>query len=182
MSKSGKKFDQGKLRFDLVPPECEEALVRVLTHGVGKYEANNWQQVEPFKDRYYAALRRHENAWRQGEIIDPETGLYHSAQMMCNAMFLLWRDIHESNDVRPDANRTSVVDSGTTEVDQQSLSNDNEATLSRNECLRVIAEVLDYLRAHQCIGAYSYRDLGNGGVEIIFSADNTPPSYVTHLK
>ena len=179
---NGKKFDDHKLRFDLVPPECEVELVEVLTHGANKYEANNWQKVEPFKDRYYAALRRHLNAWRQGEIIDPETGLFHSAQIMCNAMFLLWRDIHENNDIRRHEDRSSVEDTETISDRVARLSNDNEAELRRTRSLRAVAQVLDHLRAHKCIGAYNFECLGDGSVKIIFSSDNTPPSYVTNLE
>ena len=53
----GKKYDTGKLRMDLIPPEAERALAAVLTMGAEKYGPNNWRGVEP--ERYEAALRRH---------------------------------------------------------------------------------------------------------------------------
>lgn len=179
---SGKKFDDHKLRFDLIPPECEESLVRVLTHGANKYEANNWQEVEPFKDRYYAALRRHLSAWRQGEIIDPDTGLFHSAQIMCNAMFLLWRDIHENNDIRPDADRNNSGDSTPVADTVQSVSNDNEATPKQQGNIERLIELFDYLRAHKHIRTYCINSLGDGSVKIVFSSDNKTSSYVTHFE
>lgn len=44
----GKKFDEEKDRYDLVPPEIEEAIAKVLTFGAAKYglEARNeWQRL-----------------------------------------------------------------------------------------------------------------------------------------
>lgn len=89
-SKPDMKFDAGKLRFDLITPDVEEQLAAVLTHGAKKYAANSWQEnVEDPINRYYAALRRHLNAWRKGEKVDPESGLNHLAHVACNVMFLL---------------------------------------------------------------------------------------------
>lgn len=90
----GRKFDGEKLRYDLIPPECEELLAAVLTYGAIKYDANNWQNLKDYEDRYYAALRRHENLRRMGETYDHESGLPHSAHMFTNAMFILWQDLH----------------------------------------------------------------------------------------
>ena len=63
MSQKGLKYDQSKLRYDLVPVEAHEALAEVISYGAQKYSDNNWQQVS--KDRYVAALFRHINAWRK---------------------------------------------------------------------------------------------------------------------
>lgn len=85
----GLKYDEGKARFDLIEPEFEEDIALVLTMGAAKYSPNSWQHVEDAVNRYYAALRRHINAWRKGEKIDPESGLPHLAQAACNIMFLM---------------------------------------------------------------------------------------------
>lgn len=87
---AGQKFDEGKLRFDLLLPQFEEAVVEVLTKGVEKYGANNWQAVEDGEHRYYAALRRHINAYYKGVDNDPEDGLSHLAHAACNIMFLMF--------------------------------------------------------------------------------------------
>jgi hypothetical protein len=86
----GQKFDGDKLRWDLLPIECIEDLVKVLTMGAKKYAPNNWQLVDNAQERYYAAVLRHLSAWRQGEQVDPESGLSHLAHIMCNVTFLLW--------------------------------------------------------------------------------------------
>lgn len=86
---TGEKHDQGKLRFDLVPPHAERALAAVLTFGAEKYEPNGWREVPDAVPRYEAAALRHLNAYRTGEKFDPESGLPHLAHAMCCLVFLL---------------------------------------------------------------------------------------------
>ena len=52
-------------------------VVKVLTHGAGKYGADNWQNVE--RVRYYNAYRRHlRRGWFAGvPPYDKDTGLHH---------------------------------------------------------------------------------------------------------
>lgn len=88
----GKKFDNGKLRMDLIPPEVIEELAKVLTYGAGKYDENNWQQVEDY--RYKAAAMRHKIAREKGEIYDKESGIRHRTHELCNIAFLLWKEIN----------------------------------------------------------------------------------------
>lgn len=90
MINEGLKFDTGKLRWDLLPIDCIEDVVKILTFGSVKYGPNNWQMLEEGEERYYAALMRHLSAYRQGEIIDIESGLSHLSHAMCNILFLLW--------------------------------------------------------------------------------------------
>lgn len=82
------KHDKEKLRYELIPTSVITALAKVLTYGANKYSANSWQNIEPFEDRYYAALLRHLIAWRDGVEIDEESGLKHIEHVLCNAMFL----------------------------------------------------------------------------------------------
>lgn len=98
----GQKFDADKLRFDLIDPGFEAVIAEVLTHGADKYGANNWQKVEDAENRYYAALRRHVNAKRQGELIDKDSKLSHLGHAATNIMFLYWLEKQEL--VKEDAN------------------------------------------------------------------------------
>lgn len=92
MAATGKKFDTGKLRYDLIPPEVLEALATILTYGAEKYAPNSWQSLDDFENRYTAALMRHMVARRKGEKVDPESGMNHADHMLCNAAFLAWQD------------------------------------------------------------------------------------------
>ena len=93
----GLKFDDAKLRWDLLPMECVEEVVKVLSFGSRKYAPNNWKAVEQGSERYYAALMRHLVAYRKGEEIDPESGLSHLSHVMCNLVFLIWLDKNKEN-------------------------------------------------------------------------------------
>ena len=88
--KEGQKHDQDKLRWDLLPVEEIEEIVKVLTYGVKKYEANSWQLVPNAIERYYAALLRHIVDWRKGEDLDEESKLKHLSHAATNIIFLLY--------------------------------------------------------------------------------------------
>jgi hypothetical protein len=92
----GRKFDQDKPRWDLLPWDETQEIVEVLTFGSKKYEDNNWTVVSSPKRRYFAALCRHVLAWWRGEKIDPESGKSHLAHAGCCLLFLMWFDNKES--------------------------------------------------------------------------------------
>ena len=99
----GKKYDGRdgdspmKDRWDLLPLDCIEDVVKILSFGSKKYGDNSWQQVSEFEDRYYAALMRHLVEWRKGNKIDEESGLSHLSHAMCNLVFLCWNDKNKIN-------------------------------------------------------------------------------------
>ena len=81
---TGKRFNQGKIRVDLTPAFAQEEYCRVLTIGAEKYGASNWQKGMKWSN-VLASLERHLLAIKKGEDYDVETGLLHSAHIMCNA-------------------------------------------------------------------------------------------------
>lgn len=83
----GVKFDDDKLRYDLVPPEAIEGLARVLTFGAKKYAPRNWEKGMTW-GRVFGALMRHLWAWWRGEEKDPETGFSHLDHASCCIAFL----------------------------------------------------------------------------------------------
>lgn len=85
----GKKYDQGKPQWNLLPWLAVEEVVKVLTFGAKKYAPDNWRRVADARNRYSAAALRHISAFMRGEEQDPETGLHHLAHATCCLLFLL---------------------------------------------------------------------------------------------
>lgn len=83
---AGKRYNEGKTRHDLVPTFAQEQYAKVLTMGAEKYGDHNWQKGMAWT-KVLASMIRHLEAIKRGEDIDPESGLYHSAHIMCNAAF-----------------------------------------------------------------------------------------------
>jgi hypothetical protein len=92
----GRKFDAGKLRWDLLPWREVREVVDVLTQGAAKYEPNNWQVVPDARNRYFAAAQRHILAWWGGEERDPEMHTHHLANAVCCLLFLMWFDLNHA--------------------------------------------------------------------------------------
>lgn len=95
IKEEGKKFDIGKLRWDLLPFKEIEKVVEILTFGSKKYGDNNWQNLDDFEKRYFSALMRHMVAWLEGEKYDQESGKTHLAHACCNLVFLMWKESQE---------------------------------------------------------------------------------------
>lgn len=83
---AGVKADDGKLRYDLIPPEALELLARAMTLGAAKYGDRNWENGLSWS-RVYAAMMRHAEAIRQGHVVDTE-GNSHFGAMVFNAAVL----------------------------------------------------------------------------------------------
>lgn len=56
---------EGKGRFDLIPPICLERLAKLYEAGAKKYEARNWEKGIPVS-RFIDSGLRHINKWRDG--------------------------------------------------------------------------------------------------------------------
>lgn len=101
--KEATKYDGAKPNMSLIPPRAHIALARVLTFGAEKYEDHNWTKGIKWS-RILSAIERHLYAIKRGEDIDPESGLLHSAHLMCNAAFLTeYYSIYPQGDDRPSA-------------------------------------------------------------------------------
>ena len=112
----GVRFDQGKLRYDLVNPWAHEQMVRVITKGANKYAERNWEKGMLWS-RVIGSLKRHIAAVEKGEDYDfyPDTceecrngtctnhtGELHAAQIQCNGHFLTaYYKIYPQGDDRP---------------------------------------------------------------------------------
>jgi len=86
----GLRFNQGKLRYDLVHPKAHEDMVDVLTYGATKYYDRNWENGLSWTS-VIASLKRHLAAIEAGEDYDigeGGSGKLHIANLACNAHFL----------------------------------------------------------------------------------------------
>ena len=101
----GRKYDGGKLEYGLIPPLALKEMVKVLTFGAQKYERDNWKYVDDSKRRYFDAMQRHTWAWKEGEQMDPESGIHHLAHAMCCLFFLYEHDIMNFVDNTPKKKR-----------------------------------------------------------------------------
>lgn len=75
-----------------VPPVALVLLGEVLRHGARKYGPLNWRESDARPPTYYDACLRHLLAWRDGELIDPESGLPHLAHAMASLAIMI--DLH----------------------------------------------------------------------------------------
>lgn len=83
-------FKDHKLRWDLLPLEEVEDIVKVFTSGSIKYGDNTWQGLENGYQRYKAAMFRHLLEYEKGTEFDEETGCRHLAQVAWNAISMLY--------------------------------------------------------------------------------------------
>lgn len=88
----GVKFDEDKVRMELLPPEFLTSTASILTFGAQKYSDRNWENGMDWS-RVYGALQRHLNAWWGGEHTDPETGKSHLWHANCCMAFLTTYEI-----------------------------------------------------------------------------------------
>lgn len=91
--KTGQKKDEGKPRYELLPWDAIEEVVRVLTAGAIKYEARNWEKGISY-GRVMGAGWRHDTKFWMAKLkgeneIDPETFCHHMAESICERLFVL---------------------------------------------------------------------------------------------
>lgn len=91
----GNKDDLDKLRWDLLPMDVIEDVVKVLTYGAKKYSDDNWKLIDNPINRYYSAMMRHLIDWKvYNEQNDKESGLPHLAHALCCLVFINWFSRH----------------------------------------------------------------------------------------
>ena len=106
-TKKGVKFDDKKIRMDLLPDDMLEEVAKVLTLGSKIYDDDNWIKVPNAVKRYTGALRRHyKDYWkaqfrgREDLRYDKESGCSHLAHLVCCALFLMWFEQNPDKEVK----------------------------------------------------------------------------------
>lgn len=83
----GLRYNEGKIRYDLITPFALEQLATVLSKGAEKYAERNWELGMRWST-VIASLERHLQAFKNGEDFDKESGLLHISHLLTNAAFL----------------------------------------------------------------------------------------------
>ncbi len=85
---TGGQKDQKLERYDLVPSEAMDEVARVYGMGAKKYDDHNWGKG--YKDGLsIQALERHVSQFKQGNNLDPESGLNHLAHAAFHCLALI---------------------------------------------------------------------------------------------
>lgn len=97
----GLRYNEGKARFDLLPPEALFALAEHYGVGASKYQDRNWERGMAWM-KCFASMMRHAWAWARGEDFDPETGTHHMIAVAWNAIAIfVYHSRQVGNDDRP---------------------------------------------------------------------------------
>lgn len=88
---NAERYNGGKNMVDLVESDYIWGTGEVLTYGAKKYAPNNWKKGMPESD-IIGSLMRHLLKFRQGELLDPESGLDHRFHISCNNM--IWTGLY----------------------------------------------------------------------------------------
>ena len=95
-----------KAPLHLLPPAFNEATSYALSCGAKKYGAWNWRKNNISAMTYVGAIRRHLDAWIDGEDLDRETNECHLAHIAASCAILLDSAKHGTFiDNRPNARR-----------------------------------------------------------------------------
>lgn len=78
-----------KAPMHLIPPYALEQAAWVHKFGAERYGAYNWRKTGVCATTYVSAIMRHLNAWRDGEDLDPESGISHIAHIVSSCNILL---------------------------------------------------------------------------------------------
>lgn len=96
MSEGATRYNEGKPRMGLIPPQLLEGVGHVLSFGAQKYGDNNWKKGLSDENCMSSCLR-HLMAFQDGEMYDKESGIHHLAHAACNLAFMLY--FHNKNNL-----------------------------------------------------------------------------------
>jgi len=111
MESKGTKFDEDKIRLELIPPELLFSIGTILTFGANKYDDRDWEKGMKWS-RVFGAAMRHAWAWWGGKgptsnsfvfgSLDDETKRSHLWHLGCCVAFLIaYEERNVGEDDRP---------------------------------------------------------------------------------
>ena len=91
-----------KVPLHLVPPSATHYLAEAFKDGAAKYGPYNWRASGVPASTYYAAAKRHLDAWWDGQDISEDAKVHHLAHAMaCMAIVLDAESVGMLKDDRP---------------------------------------------------------------------------------
>lgn len=91
-----------KVPLHLVPPSSTHYLALAFKDGAAKYGPYNWRDKTVSSSIYIGAVKRHIDAWFDGEEVSADAGVHHLAHAMaCLAIILDAQSVEKLNDDRP---------------------------------------------------------------------------------
>ena len=94
-----------KTPLGLIPPYAMYLTAWAHKLGAEKYGPYNWRDTGVCASTYVNAMMRHLNAWRDGEDLDPESGISHLAHIACSCNILMDADycdtLQDDRNVKP---------------------------------------------------------------------------------
>lgn len=109
----GLRYNDGKCRVELIPPEWSWALGMVLTRGAIKYADRNWERGMSWA-YMMGSTTRHLLKFMIGERYDKESGNHHLAHAAWNCLGMMSYDVrglHKFNDIAPSLPPLNPADS-----------------------------------------------------------------------
>lgn len=99
-----------KVPLHLVPPSATHYTALAFKDGAAKYGPYNWREKGVSASVYYAAAKRHIDAWWDGEDLSPDALVHHLGHVMaCCAIVLDAMSIGKLNDDRPPKGAASAL-------------------------------------------------------------------------
>ena len=96
-----------KTPLGFIPPYAMDQTAWAHKLGAEKYGPFNWRDTGVCASTYINAMMRHLNAWRDGENLDPESGISHLAHIACSCNILMDADycdtLQDDRNVVPNA-------------------------------------------------------------------------------
>jgi len=103
------KEKEVKLEYSLLPIYPQQEAVRAFMDGIksGKYKAWDWSDNPDSYSKYFSKIRRHLDAWKDGEDKAEDSGVDHLGHAIADIMILMeWIHRGVGNDDRRKPNNT----------------------------------------------------------------------------
>jgi len=95
------KYEEGKPKVGLVPPQLARDLARVYEYGLTKYERDSWKKftLEGARELINPSIR-HADEYRDGRYVDDESQCYHLMQAIWNLFTIHWHELDKNPEYR----------------------------------------------------------------------------------